>query len=80
MGKMTEREYRTLGAVHSKRGLVKLSNFDNPEKRVEKLKAAGLVSADGVLTAAGCEHLRAYYIAQGWPEMAARVPTPTAQE
>ena len=76
--KITEREYRTLGAIHSKRGHVKLSNFDNPEKRVEKLKAAGLVSADGVLTETGCKSLRAYYMAQGWPEMASGIPT--AQE
>lgn len=71
--RITEREYRTLGAVHSGRGLVKLSNFDKPEQRVEKLKAAGLIGDDGTLTDAGRDRLRAYYQGEGWPEMAARV-------
>jgi hypothetical protein len=71
--KLSEHDQRALGAIHRGLGIPKLSNMDKPEKRLAKLKDAGLVAPDSKLTDEGKERLREYYNAQGWAELAERV-------
>lgn len=71
--KLSEHDLRALGAIHRGSGVPKLSNFDKPEKRLAKLKAAGMVAEDGKLTDMGRSSLRGYYFDQGWTDMAGRV-------
>lgn len=71
--KLSEHDLRALGSIHRGAGVPKLSNFDNTEKRLARLKVAGMVADDGKLTDMGRSNLRGYYLDQGWDEMAGKV-------
>lgn len=71
--RLTEHDKRALGAIHRGAAMPKTSNFDQSERRLEKLKAAGLVADAHTLTNAGRDTLRDYYRSQGWADLASRV-------